>query len=189
MKEKLIFLYLLVFPIFASAASDFSLYGLTCDDAVKPLGMDNQKPCFGWKIHAEQRNFVQSAYQILVSGSMADLNRGVGDVWNSAKGECRSNLYQCLIRAKGLMAATTYYWKVRIWDKSGAPSSWSEPQTFSTGLLTDADWRGAQWIAMQKEDADGYLVPGIHAIRQSEENHRRQENRNVYKLPQFRKAR
>jgi hypothetical protein len=186
MKEKLIFLYLLVFPIFASAASGFSLYGLTCDDAVNPLGMDNQKPCFGWKIHAEQSNFLQSAYQILVSGSMAELNRDEGDVWNSEKVNAKQSV-SVPYQGKGLMPATTYYWKVRIWDKNGTPSVWSEPQTFSMGLLTDADWHKAQWIAMQKEDADGRLVPGIHVY----ENPKKilgDKKIGMYKLPQFRKT-
>ena len=38
------------------------------------------------------------------------------------------------------------WWKVRIWDKDGSLSQWSEPATWSIGLLEKEDWGDAKFI-------------------------------------------
>jgi alpha-L-rhamnosidase len=38
-------------------------------------------------------------------------------------------------------------WKVMAWDKDGLPTGWSQPATWSMGLLEPGDWQ-ARWIQM-----------------------------------------
>jgi alpha-L-rhamnosidase len=35
---------------------------------------------------------------------------------------------------------------VRVWDAHGQPSTWSEPSSWTVGLLQQADWGDARWI-------------------------------------------
>jgi hypothetical protein len=45
-----------------------------------------------------------------------------------------------------LITDTAYEWKVRLWSGSAQPSLFSQPAAFTTGLLAQSDWGGAQWI-------------------------------------------
>lgn len=57
---------------------------------------------------------------------------------------------------KRLSPATTYQWRVRVWDSADNVSDWSELATFTTGLFTNADWQGAHWIKRDNNDPDDY---------------------------------
>ena len=46
---------------------------------------------------------------------------------------------------KPLASDTTNFWRVRYSDANGEASPWSEPATFTTGLLQPGDWK-AHWI-------------------------------------------
>ena len=46
-----------------------------------------------------------------------------------------------------------YYWKVRVWDKNGNVTPWSEAAFWTTGLLTENDWK-AKWIGLDKALGD-----------------------------------
>ena len=47
---------------------------------------------------------------------------------------------------KALVSSRQIFWKVRSWDRDGNPTAWSEPATWTMGLLAAEDWK-AQWIA------------------------------------------
>jgi alpha-L-rhamnosidase len=47
--------------------------------------------------------------------------------------------------AKPLASNQTVFWQVRVHDKDGKPSRWSEPARFTMGLLDADDWQGP-WI-------------------------------------------
>ena len=92
----------------------------------------------------------QSAFQIQVAASEKLLAGGKGDLWDSGKVESdRSNLVT--YAGKPLESRQPYWWKVRIWDQKGAPSAWSEPAFWSTGLLHPGDW-DAKWIGLNSGD-------------------------------------
>jgi alpha-L-rhamnosidase len=184
--RRYLFILLMLCPLAVSASNDFSLYDLTCDNAVNPLGLENQHPCFSWKIHADGRNFVQSAYQILVSTRTDDLDKDCGSVWNSQKVSSSQSIL-IPFEGKQLLSSTVYYWKVRIWDKDNRASSWSQVQSFATGLPSPGDWRNARWIALEKDKADGYLVPGLHVFTNLKESIGNKKF-GLYPLPQFRKS-
>src|SRR5574344_1487200 len=184
--KKFLFVLLLICPLVVSASPSFSLYDLTCDEACNPLGLENLHPGFSWKIHAEQRNFVQSAYQILVSTHIDDLNKDCGTVWDSHKIVSDQSVL-IPFEGSGLQTSTVYYWKVRVWDKNNNVSSWSEIQSFVMGLLTSNDWKNARWIALEKDKADGRLVPGIHVYSDLKKLVG-DKKYGMYLLPQFRKT-
>ncbi|MDP8244855.1 MAG: family 78 glycoside hydrolase catalytic domain [Candidatus Hinthialibacter antarcticus] len=89
-------------------------------------------PEYSWIV--PKQAVLQKAYQILVSSSLEKSNHNIGDVWNSA--QARSSQSINVEHAGGpLQPETTYYWKVRIWDKDNRLTDYSEVQTFKTGTF------------------------------------------------------
>ena len=48
-----------------------------------------------------------------------------------------------------LTSSKRCYWQVKVWDKNGIESTWSQPGHFTMGLLNSADWKG-KWIGLDK---------------------------------------
>ena len=67
------------------AKGSFSVHHLTCEQETNPLGIEKLQPRFSWQINAEERNFEQSAWQILVADTPEALNSDNGTIWNSQK--------------------------------------------------------------------------------------------------------
>ena len=117
---------------------------LRCEYTNNPLGLETQQPRFSWILTSSQRGQMQTAFQILVAGSLEDLAKDKGGKWDSGKlsSDQSVNLdYQ----GKDLASGEKCWWKVRVWDKDGKASAFSEPAAFEMGLLKQSDWQG-QWI-------------------------------------------
>ena len=135
MKNRLLNICILcmVFPFFLQAADTHSVYNLRCEQEENPLGIETGQPCFSWQIQAQQRNFEQSAWQILVADSPEKLQAGNGNIWDSGKTLSSASIL-VPFKGKELKAGQTYYWKVRSWDKEDSPSRWSCIHTFGKRL-------------------------------------------------------
>ncbi len=114
---------------------------LTTNGRMNPLGIAADHLAFGWALTAEGRDVVQTAYELRVGTAP-----GLGDVWESGRVESDREIDVALPEPVKLAADTRYYWQVRVWDARGGESAWSEPAWFETGLLSKADWDGAEWI-------------------------------------------
>jgi hypothetical protein len=137
--------------------SDLVVLDLTCDSTMNPLGVDDRQPRFHWTLKARDeqlRNVQQTAFQILVASSRTELDRDSADVWDANK-TSTSKAPSVSYAGPPLASDTVYYWKVRVWDQQGRPSTWSATATFLTGLLQPTDWH-AHWIAA---DPDGPRQP------------------------------
>lgn len=161
------------------AAASFSLYNLTCEQEENPVGIETLIPHFSWKIHSETPGFIQKAYQIIVADSEDQIKANRGNVWESGKVYASQSIL-IPFSGKTLKSGTTYYWKVRIWNPQKKVSEWSIPQRFSMGLLTEADWNGAKWIALENDDESARRVPGLIVGRDPLPGTK-------FKNPQFRK--
>jgi hypothetical protein len=117
---------------------------LRCDYAEDPLGVDSSPPRLFWKLESDQRGELQTAYQILAASSAAALARNNGDLWDSGRVRSDKTL-QIPFAGKMLQSSREVFWKVRVWDKSRTVSDWSQPASWTMGLLTQADWQ-ARWI-------------------------------------------
>lgn len=103
-----------------------------------PQAIDNGTPLFTWMMHDVDRGEVQTACQILVASSHANIDANVGDLWNSGKLlSARSASFK--YSGSALSSATRYWWKVQLWDKDGNASPYSAAATFDVGLAK-ADW-------------------------------------------------
>lgn len=180
------FLLSLLLPAAAFGENTFSVFNLRCEQAVNPLGVETMVPRFSWQIRSDRRNFVQSKYEILVADNPDDLSKNKGSIWDSGKVESdRSILVH--FGGTGLKSGATYYWKVRVFDAEGNPSPWSEAQSFSMGLLSDKDWGGARWIALEADREAEKVNPGLHGSGEVDKRYDRNLRIGMYRLPQFRK--
>ena len=91
----------------------------------------------------EQEQY-QTAYQILVATSPGKLSEKNADLWNSGKASSERSI---LVKYAGktLESRDRCWWKVRVWDKDGKVSSWSDAASFEMGLLEAGEWK-ADWI-------------------------------------------
>ncbi len=191
MKKMLLGLWMLLLApgIFTQCAREaaFSVAETSCEQQQNPLGLETQTPRFSWQVMAQERSYAQGAYQILVADSPEALAREKGNCWNS--GKVRSAA-QILIPYAGeqLLAGRPYWWKVRVWDLGGKPSPWSQPATFSMGLLSEQDWAGARWIALQGDIEAEMKVPAMHSWEQADQMLGRGTPFGMYTMPQFRRA-
>lgn len=169
-------LYLLSIPLFAQ---DIKVAQLDCEYRNNPIGIDVLSPGLSWKLQSSKHNVMQVAYQILVSGSQSNLDKNIGEVWDSKK-VISSQSIQVAYKGIKLLSTKTYYWKVRVWDNSGKPSAWSTSAFWQMGLLYSDDWKGAKWIAYEKL-ADS----NVNSLPTDDKKDKYNEN-NV--LPMFRKG-
>lgn len=117
---------------------------LRCEYVANPICLDAERPRLSWVLFAEERAQAQTAYQVLVASNERKLAMDEGDLWDS--GRVQSD--QCIHVAcdvKPLQSLRSAFWKVRVWDKKGTPSDWSETAMWQMGLLKPGDWE-AKWI-------------------------------------------
>ena len=131
----------------AEQQAELATSELTCEYATNPLGVDTPQPRFGWLLKSDKRSQVQSAYRVLVATSEKQLQANVGDKWDSDKVNSDRSV-NVEYRGKPLASGEKCYWKVRVWDKQGLPSTWSRPASFEMGLMEQSDWKG-QWIGVE----------------------------------------
>ena len=135
---------------------------LTCEFLTRPVGLDTVHPRFGWICDADtptERSVRQTGYRLLVASSPEKLNEGVGDLWDTGRIE-NDRSTSVDYRGKPLLADTTYWWKVMLWDGEGRSSRWSRPATWSMGLLASSDWH-AHWIAAPSDIVQNNASPLI----------------------------
>ncbi len=131
-----------------------------------PLGLGETTPRFTWRLVSEERNRVQTAYQILAADSVEALAADKGSLWDTGK-TASDNSVLIAYEGQALRSRMQCWWKVRVWDNDDAVSDWSAPAFFSMGLLEEGDWR-ASWIgrdASANPDYDAAGLPSLSAAK------------------------
>jgi alpha-L-rhamnosidase len=142
---------------------------LRCEYLENPLGIDQAAPRLSWQSDNIERNWEQSAYQILVANDLDALNDGRANVWDSGK-VASSQSVGVVYAGPKLEPQKRYYWKVRVWDLHGQVSESREIAWWEMGLLSAGDWK-AQWVAWQNPESEAdrssvrwIWVPGQNAL-------------------------
>lgn len=131
-----------------AAASTLHPSSLRCEYRVDPLGIDVVHPRLSWVLESDERGQAQTGYRILVATSVDKLSPADADLWDSGRVGSDQTIH-VTYDGKPLTSRRRCYWTVRVWDKDGAPSAWSEPAVWSMGLLSSSDW-GARWISLDR---------------------------------------
>ncbi len=154
---------------------------LKCESMHEPLGIDVTSPRLSWQLQDERRGASQTAYQIRVASSLAQLKQGTSLVWDSgrvASGESVNVAYG----GPAVTSRQRYFWQVRVWDQDGKVGPYSAPSYWEMGLLSSSDWKAkwiadheplstgdyeadAKWIWGAEEAALTQAVPGVRLFR------------------------
>ena len=139
---------MLMFPMVAIA--NLGPTNLRCEYQVNPLGIDEPRPRLSWQLESSERAQMQTAYHVIVASSQEKLSADTGDLWDS--GLVKSNQSIGIEYAgRPLRSGQRVWWKVRVWDKDGRPSTDSEPAWWEMALLSPKDWTGG-WICRDELD-------------------------------------
>ena len=112
--------------VFGESNGNIAVFDLQTEYADNPLGIDVTKPRFSWKLEANERGQYQTAYHIQVASSESELLEGNPDVWDTGKVESDQSV-NIVYEGEPLQSGKRYFWRVKVWDKHGIPSEWSEP--------------------------------------------------------------
>ena len=118
----------------SATAHAVTVDNLRCEYLKEPLGIDVAKPRLSWQLSSGQ----QSAYQIVADNG-----------WDTGKVDSDQSI-QIEYDGPALQEGQRVTWKVRVWDKDGKPSDWSQPALWSMGL---SEWAG-KWIGAPVADLD-----------------------------------
>jgi alpha-L-rhamnosidase len=160
MIKKISLLLLLTFPV-RLFAQGLNVIGLQCGYKQNPQGVESASPVLSWQLKSSRANTMQTTYRILVSDNLQILDGNKGNIWDSKKVNSPASL-QVAYKGSQLKPAKTYYWKVMVWDNHQQQSSWSGFACWQMGLLTKADWQGANWIAFDKLPDTSVIIPFYH---------------------------
>jgi len=122
---------------------------LRCEYRVDPVGIDDAHPRLSWIAESRTRGQFQTAYRVIVSSDRESLEEGIGELWNSGRVES-DNTTSVVYAGERLQSGQQCFWRVKVWDKDGKESPWSETATWSMGLLSQSDWK-ADWIGYDKK--------------------------------------
>lgn len=112
---------------------------LLVDGIGSPMAVDSNSIYFTWMMNDSKRGSMQAAYQLEVASSRKNIEKNIGDMWNSGK-VISSRSAGVVYDGKAVSAATRYWWKVRVWDNHGEESPWSDAAIFGVGL-SKSDWK------------------------------------------------
>ncbi|WP_317890714.1 family 78 glycoside hydrolase catalytic domain [Paenibacillus arenilitoris] len=97
-----------------------------------------------WMLQSAESEQLQSAYHIQAASAQEQLLLGKPDLWDSGVVVSGQSLH---VDYKGLLprSGKQCWWRVRVWDKSGAPSEWSDAAVWTQARLEPSEWT-AKWI-------------------------------------------
>ena len=142
----------------ATQGGNVAVVRLEADGRAEPVGLGEPRPTLSWQMvetrqarsHPCYRPGArkacpadrQTAYEVQAARTERDLVAG-RLLWTSGRvvGAQQQVGFSAPLRSRDTVA-----WRVRVWDADAKPSNWSEPATWSMGLLEQSDWGGARWI-------------------------------------------
>jgi alpha-L-rhamnosidase len=157
-----------LFAVVGVADAEVLPRALRVENLAAPFGIEVDQPRFEWQLASSQRGQSQSAYQLQVVTTDSGFDSGKQALWDTGKVES-SATSAVLYGGTPLESHQRCLWRVRAWDRDGVASSWSDPATFSMGMLKPDEWR-AQWIGPrdrqpQPSEQGALLLPPTTRLR------------------------
>lgn len=135
-----------------SVMAQLKVSSLTVEHMKNPTTIDVAQPRLSWVNEAPNtwvREEEQTAYRIVVSSSIENIEKGEYDLWDSGRIPSKQST---LIPYKGktLQSGQDCFWKVQVWNKNKKVSEWSKIAKWGMGLLDKSDWK-AKWIQSKQQ--------------------------------------
>jgi len=102
---------------------------LKCVGQTNPKSVTDFTPDFMWTFSDPNPGNTQSAYRLLVSSNLTEINSNIGRMWDTNKVNSTSNIV--IYNGKQLQYNSTYYWKVQTWDNFDLAGQFSTVATFT----------------------------------------------------------
>jgi len=131
-------IYVFVLTGCAGKKLDTQINGMTTNDKINPIGIDEQ-PYFSWKMQSVESEQEQTAYRVTVSETVNNEEY----VWDSGKVDSDKSV-AILYQGEPLEEEKKYFWKVQVWDGKNREFI-SETASFEMGKLQQT-WEETQWI-------------------------------------------
>ncbi|WP_324756501.1 family 78 glycoside hydrolase catalytic domain [Sphingobacterium thalpophilum] len=147
--QKSILLGLLLVIHLTTYALKLSVHDLKVEHLKSPLAIETPAPRFSWKLVSDEKNTLQSGYEIRVGQNRSSLLAGKDLVWNADVSGDQSVLVE--YAGSPLQSKQIYYWQVRVKDNHGNRSAWSAPASFRMGIQAN-EW-SAKWIKVAGKDS------------------------------------
>lgn len=119
---------------------------LRVEYALNPLAVGVGVPRFSWEVPLTGRDRRQTAYQVLVATDKDRLVPEQANLWDSGRVDSSQSVHVDYA-GRPLASNIDCWWRVRVWNESGAAQDWSAPAYFGTALLEEGDWLAA-WIGL-----------------------------------------
>ena len=147
MKNLSFFILMLCLYVSCGRHTSVEVSNLRCELLYSPQGIDLTSPRLSWEICGSERDIRQTAYRILIASSLEKLNSDYGDLWDSQNVKSWLSV-NVPYSGKKLDSRTVCFWKVKVTTNQGI-SEWSDPASFSMGLLNSSDWE-AKWTGLDQ---------------------------------------
>jgi alpha-L-rhamnosidase len=144
-------------PVAEAQQATAGALDLRCEYLSNPSGIDVEQPRLSWRLGPAGNIRAQRAYRVLVATTPEILRQDRGDLWDSGR-VVSGHTTWIEYRGKKMSSGQRAYWKVRTWSESGTALPWSEPATWSMGLLQSSDWQ-AKWIGERRPDGVAEATP------------------------------
>ncbi len=125
------------------ANADIRPVYLRTEYKVNPF-VEEASPRLSWELRATGFNQNQQAYRILVASSISNLNKHVGDLWDSYKVTSNAT-NQISYKGKALKPGQKVYWKVKVWNDKNEEGLWSTINSWELAKPSKSEWQ-AEWI-------------------------------------------
>ncbi len=147
---KPIFLTFFFSALATVAIGKNQVVNLICEYHENPIGIDVEKPRLSWQIVSDEKNVLQTAYEIRIADTPENLDKKRKQIWTSGKVESDQSVN---IEYSGptIKSMQRVYWQLRIWDNKGEVSEWSAAAYWEMGILKPDIWE-ASWITLKKEE-------------------------------------
>ena len=123
-------------PVYADRAENLSpvrVDALTCEHLTNPVGIGTSQPRLSWKLRSERAGEVQTAWEIRAASTVAGLQAGSPDLWDSGKIVSDQSVLVPWA-GKPLGSRSQVFWQVRVGDKDGKPTAWSDVASFEPSM-------------------------------------------------------
>ena len=151
--KRFLYLLALIGLISCNGSLDVTITNPNVEQQVHEQALATAQPRFSWNYETTENEVVQQNYRIIVATTSENVQKGIGDLWDSGVIPSSQMLY-IPYAGKELKSRDKAFWKVitTITAKGGKKAKLaSEVKSFEISLLNQEDWQ-AKWIGHEFED-------------------------------------